>query len=1030
MSTTGWRIQLIQCTCRQVLITGILIQLIFIPPVIADGIKSIHPNKPINSLVLKQWTAEDGLISNNLTSINTDRDGFIWITSFNGALKFDGNSFQLFDTENLNFLNSNAFMDLVNAADSSIWFSTQASGIVWYKNGHFHYPDFNENIPKSIRNIHIDKDKTIWVGSNNFGLYYIKNGEVIHDEHPYVENTTIMDIASDENGRIYVATYKNGLVIIDGGIYQQYLIEDGLYSNDINTLFFSGKKTLYIGTTQGLNLLKNNQISKATYFENTEINKMIEDGFGSIWIATEVGLGRINDLFHTYEFFKTKDGLPTRQISDLIFDHEGNLWLSTKKGGLLRLKYGNFINYSETDGLALNQVNIIEEKEPGVYFVGSDDGAINIISDNRISNYRISTDLNQNGIRDICFVEDDEIWIGSYSGILIKKGPAERLLTRSNGLPAHDVRSIRKDREGNIWVATRSAGLLKFRDDSLQAIYNKDNGLGGNYVLCMEQDREDNIWVGTNGGGLSKINKDGSLENFSINEDPSGILFFNIYIDQMNVKWLATNVGIFRYDGRKFLEIILNSTSQNDTFFDIIFDDEDGIWITSNIGLYRIKKQDVSNFVAGNLEAVSSRVFDHNDGLRNKECTAATRSLKSSNGRLWIPTLGGVATIDPSNVKENRTLPPVYITDFLTDRSGIFLSEALTAGNLILDPGNYRYRINFTALSYQAPDKVRFRYRLDNIDKEWIETNNIREVQYTNLPPGRYTFHVAASNNDNYWNEQGAYFSFRIKPFFYQRAEIYVVGLFLVFTFTWLGYKKRVQVIEKRNRELSKVNEELDKFVYSASHDLKAPLNSVLGLINIAKKDGNSGNTPLYLELVEKSVKRLERFISDIIDYSRNASASLKISRIPFEELVEEGLEEIRYMDAKSDIRKEVSVRGEGDFYSDERRISVILNNLLSNAINYHDPRKEQMYIKINILYSATKAEIIVEDNGLGISKEHQKKIFNMFYRANEESKGSGLGLYIVKETLEKIKGEVLLTSKPWEGSRFLITLPSLNSKK
>jgi signal transduction histidine kinase/ligand-binding sensor domain-containing protein len=826
-----------------------------------------------------------------------------------------------------------------------------------------------------------------------------------------------------------VATYKNGLVVIDNNLYRQFKMEDGLSSNDLNTLLLAHDNTLYVGTTLGLNLLKGNALSGEPNFDNVEINKMIEDGYGTIWVATEMGLGRFNNLYHTREFFKTDDGLPTRQISDLFFDHEGNLWLSTKKGGILRLKHSNFINYSVLDGLALDQVNIIEEKEPGVFYVGSDDGALNIISNGKISDYPIKTNLNQNGIRDICIVDDDEIWIGSYAGVLIKKGKYEKLLTRDNGLPGHDIRRIRKDSRGNIWVATRTAGIMKFRNDTLVENYDKDNGLKANYVLSVREDRQQNIWVGTNGGGLSRIDVNGGIETFSINTDPSGILFFNITVDQENVKWLATNVGIFRYDDQKFLEIILSSTSQNDTFFDIIFDDEDGIWVTSNIGLYRIRKQDVYDFVEGKLEAVPTTVFDHNDGLNNKECTGATRSLKSVNGTLWIPTLGGVATIDPSNVRENRIIPPVYVTDFLTDHSGEFISEALTNGSLILEPGNFRYRIKFTALSFQAPDKVRFRYKLDNIDEEWIENVNIREAHYTNLPPGRYTFRVMASNNDNYWNEEGASFSFRIKPYMYQRAEIYVIGMFVLMSFVWLGYKKRVHSVEKRNRELQKVNEELDKFVYSASHDLKAPLNSVLGLINIAKKEGASGNMHLYLELVEKSIRRLERFISDIIDYSRNASVSIKVSRVDFEEIVNEGLEEIKYLDEKTEIRKEVSVKGDGDFYSDDRRISVILNNLLSNAIKYHDKRKNNKFIKILVNYTPSKAEIIVEDNGLGINEEHQKKIFNMFYRANEESKGSGLGLYIVKETLIKIQGEVLLTSKPREGSRFLITLPSLKLK-
>jgi signal transduction histidine kinase len=144
---------------------------------------------------------------------------------------------------------------------------------------------------------------------------------------------------------------------------------------------------------------------------------------------------------------------------------------------------------------------------------------------------------------------------------------------------------------------------------------------------------------------------------------------------------------------------------------------------------------------------------------------------------------------------------------------------------------------------------------------------------------------------------------------------------------------------------------------------------------------------------------------------------------------VSQGLEEIKYLDERGDIRKEVSINGEGEFFSDETRISVILNNLLSNAIKYHDKRKEEKYIKIIVNYTPSKAEIIVEDNGLGISVEHQKKIYNMFFRANEESKGSGLGLYIVKETLNKIHGEILLTSRPREGSRFLLTIPSIKSK-
>ncbi len=990
--------------------------------------KIIHPNQPVRSLVLNQWTAEDGLISNNLSSVNIDYQGFIWITCYNGTIKFDGKSFELHDSEDLEFLHSNAFLDMFLGSDSTVWFSTQASGIVQYRNWHFSYPEFNRELPKNVKVVFEDRNHILWIGTNNSGLYFVQDNKLNKVHNSWLEESTIMDINADTEGNLYIATFNEGLIKKEGELYTKFDTDDGMSSSDVNCIYIDSNNTLYAGTTNGLNIIKEDRVITDNYFENVEINNIIEDGFGSIWYATETGLARTNDFYNIQEFFTTHDGLPTRQVSDLIFDFEGNLWLTTKKGGLIRLKYGNFVKYTETDGLALNLVNIIEEKEPGTYYVGSDDGAVNIIKNKTIFDFPINTDLNSNGVRDICFVDKDEVWIGSYSGILIKKGAEERLLNTENILPVNDVRRIRKDSRGNIWVPTRSGGLLKFEDKMLSGEYTKENGLGSDYVLCIQEDKQKNIWVGTHGGGLSKIDPDGQISSYNIYEDPSGILIFNIYEGEDDLLWLATNVGIFTFDGKTFKEIILNSTHQNDTFFDIIFDDVGGVWFTSNIGLYRVNRSDLEAFLYGEAGDVRTTVFDHNDGLENKECTGATRSLKGSDGKIWIPTLGGVATIDPANIAKNRIEPPVYITDFLTDRSGEFISEDLMSGNLVLEPGNFRYRIKYTALSYQAPDKVRFKYRLDKTDKDWTETVNVREVQYTNLPPGKYTFQVIASNNDNIWNEEGASFSFRIKPFIYQRVEVYVIGIALLLLLGWFGYRTRVNVIERRNKELKKVNEELDKFVYSASHDLKAPLNSVLGLVNIAKKDGPTGNMPLYLQMIEKSIKKLERFISDIIDYSRNASVSVKINRVEFNKIVEEAVEEIKYLDEENRIRKEIQIEGKGDFHSDERRISVVINNLLSNAVKYHDPSKEDQYVSIKIGFNSKEAEIIIEDNGMGISREHINKIFDMFYRATDENKGSGLGLYIVKETLDKLNGKIRVGSEKNKGTIFTLKLPSLSS--
>ncbi len=991
-------------------------------------IKSIHPKTPVESLVLKQWTSEQGLISNNLTSVNVDRDGFLWVTCFNGLLKFDGHSFALFDSENLNILNSNAFMNSYMSNSDGIFYSTQASGIIQYKGGMFMSPGFNDNLPDYIRKVKIDDKGRIWAGANNRGLYIIENDTAIMLDIPELKNITVMDMAFDRHNNIFVASRGAGLIQInDKTPIRFYKEEDGLYSDVVNCLYFAEDNSLYIGTKDGLNILKNGKISKVRYFRNIEINQIIEDGYGSVWVATEMGLGRINERYRTKELFTPEDGLPTRQVSGLDFDNEGNLWLATKKGGLLRLKYGNFINYTTKDGLALNQVNIIVEKSPGLYYVGSDEGGINIISNRIVGRMRFNTDLKRNGIRDICFINQNEIWIGSYRGILIKKGINEKLLNQDTGMPSDDIRRIFKDSQNRIWVGTRSAGLIRFKNDTIEKIFDLNTGLSTNYILSIEEDQKGLIWVGTNGGGLISIDKNDQLKSYNpFKKDASGILIFNIHLDDGNTLWLATNIGIFYFENAEFKQLELASNYQNDTFFDIVSDDVGNLWITSNIGLYRIRISDARAFLDGQTEQIPSFLYDHNDGMSNKECTGATRLLRASDGKLWIPTLGGVAIIDPEELITNEFKPPVIITDFLTDRSGEFISEDLKAGKLVLEPGNFRYQIRYTALSYQAPEKVRFKYKLDKIDEDWIEKVNIREVQYTNLPPGNYTFNVMACNNDNVWNEQGASFSFKIKPYFYQRIELYVVFLFFVVIIGWFSYKKRINVIEKRNKELNKINEELDKFVYSASHDLKAPLNSVLGLINIAKKDGATGSMPLYLQMIEQSIKKLERFIADIIDYSRNTSVEVVSGVIDFQKIIDGALADVKYLEGEAEINKKVKIEGDGDFKSDPRRLSVILNNLITNSIIYHDRSKENKFIEVSVKYNKIRAIIVIRDNGTGIGKEHLVKIFKMFYRASENTKGSGLGLYIVKETLGKIKGTITVESDLGKGSKFTIELPAL----
>jgi len=237
--------------------------------------------------------------------------------------------------------------------------------------------------------------------------------------------------------------------------------------------------------------------------------------------------------------------------------------------------------------------------------------------------------------------------------------------------------------------------------------------------------------------------------------------------------------------------------------------------------------------------------------------------------------------------------------------------------------------------------------------------------------------------------------------------------------------------MRRQYEELMKINKELDSFVYSVSHNLRAPLRSVLGLINVARmedeKRGNFFND--YFGMIEKSMLKLDETLQEILDYSRNARQELKIEKIDVHQVLSDNLEKMQFIPGSSNIVKEINIDEDCPLYSDKYRISVIFNNLISNAIKYYDPYKEQPSLYITITVNKEKAHMEFTDNGIGIDKEYQDKVFNMFFRATQHSDGAGLGLYIVQEAVDKLRGTVVINSEVRKGTTFVIDIPNIAQK-
>lgn len=239
------------------------------------------------------------------------------------------------------------------------------------------------------------------------------------------------------------------------------------------------------------------------------------------------------------------------------------------------------------------------------------------------------------------------------------------------------------------------------------------------------------------------------------------------------------------------------------------------------------------------------------------------------------------------------------------------------------------------------------------------------------------------------------------------------------------------KALKSQNAELMKINKELDSFVYSVSHNLRAPLMSVLGLLDLAKHESHSSTSlDQYFMMMETSIHKLDDTVKEILDYSRNARQNLAIEKIDLKKMIADHFEKMQFMPGSRVIAREVSIQEHYPFYSDPYRLSVILNNLISNAIKYHDPVKDTPMIRITGEIQKNNVTLSFEDNGIGIEERYQSKVFEMFFRATEKNKGAGLGLYIVKEAVDKLKGEVKIESVIGKGTCFRITIPNYISKE
>ncbi len=982
----------------------------------------------LDELSIVHWTTEDGLPTNALTNVLRTRDGYLWIASFSGLVRFDGMSFTTFDESSQPPLRSSGIHELVEAADGTLWIGTQGGGVLTYRDGRFRV--FHEEYGRrsTIHSLLLGERGELWVGVTDFGVYQHRDGKLIHLEQPGLTDSTVRDILRDREGALWFAADGGGLVRFHEGAFRTYSVGSGLVSDAVTSLYEAPGGELYVGSWGGMNKLAGGEITAVAELAGIEVYRIYGDEVGNLWFATDQGLYRRNAGSGRFEHLVEYRGRELRGVSGIAFDHEGSLWMTTTANGLFQLKRGKFRNYSAEQGLASGRINVVRELGPGEYWTGTDHGTINVIQEGGgISTLELASLRSDVRVRDIHRDRNGELWITSYDGLLHLSGQREVLYSTRNGLPTNQLRSLFKDRRGTLWIGTQNSGLIGMPEPGRFEIVDRSSGLISNFVFSIDEDLEGRLVIGTR-GALTLLDAAGRFTHYTAEQGLPGSIVFSTSTDPDGSLWIATNGGLARLAGGEIRTVTAGDGLTVRTVFDVAEDDRGFVWLSSSQGVVRIAKAQLVDFLEGRTQRLEPLVLDENDGMINRDCTGASHFLAASDGKLWFPTLGGIAVIDPGNFRINEVAPRVVINHFQVDGEPV-----LARRNLEFAPGKKRFTFELAALSFLAPEKVRIRYRLDDFDDEWSDAGAERRAHYTNLPPGEYALRVIAANNDGVWNREGTTLRFRLRPFIYQRPEFYVV-LALLAALALRGiHRWRLRAVRERNLELERIVAELERsqrerqrlirqlesaaaemerFVYTVSHDLKSPLVSIKGFLRYLRKDMAAGEfkrAELDANQIETAADKMRRLVGELLELSRGGQGVNAPGEASLSELAGEAAELV----AVPIIERGVELLIEPDMpvaRVDRERLVRVYQNLIENAVKFLGdecvPR-----IEVGCRRDASTPIYFVRDNGQGIEPDDVQKVFEMFERLHG-GEGTGLGLAIVERIIEAHGGRIWAESE------------------
>lgn len=769
---------------------------------------ALDPARKTTQYVVDVWTQDQGLPQNAVNAITQTRDGYVWLGTEEGLVRFDGVRFTVFDRRTTPELRTSFVNALHEDRAGDLWIGTFGGGLVRLRKGRFELFTKEQGLRSDrIRWITEDGAGTLWVATGGGGLARFGNGRftalTVKDG---LGNDRVWSAVADARGRLFIGTYGGGLSVLEGGTLSSRSLGASSRASLVRPTCLGADGSLWVGT-DGAGLFQVAAAGGVRAFGVPEglpslsIRALVTDRDGNLWIGTDgAGLFRYRD--GRFLPFTARDGLPNDGVLSLFEDREGNLWVGTA-GGVVRLRNGRFVNLTTRDGLGSDVTRAVLEDHAGALWVGTTGGGVTrfeVGPGGAATTLRVSDGLASDLVFSLHEDRAGRLWIGTDgAGVNVLEKGRLRRLTTADGLVNDRVRALCGDRDDAVWLGTVS-GLSRYADGRFTSYEPKD-GLPGNSVRVLLQGRDGAVWIGTDGGGLGRF-RNGTFQRWSTGDGLSSPRVFSLHEDANGSLWIGTSGGGLNRLSNGTLRAITSANGlHDDVVFQIVEDAGGYLWMTCNRGVFRVARDELDAFADGRLPAVTSRVFGRTDGMASAECNAGSPGgIRARDGRILIPTIRGVASIDPSTLASRAAAPNVLVEELTVD--GRLVPRD---GDVRLEPGTERLELRYTATRLVVPQNARFRYRLEGFDRAWVDAGTRRSATYTNLHHGPYRFRVIAANEDGVWNEEGASLAFSLTPFVYQRAWFRALCALAVAAAAFGLHRLRMSRLEARERELAQV---------------------------------------------------------------------------------------------------------------------------------------------------------------------------------------------------------------------------------